>query len=163
MPSALHTFNSTISLWGRCYCSYLTAEETGDQRQLRDITLCGQNVCARADMLQCLPWRRSGWGWVLRQWAGLLSTSPEDTDLSKDNFIKTVSMYCGRIRPTSQFQYQFSWHIVDLNWETRDINKCSRKESKMTRTLFRGKRRKLFLFKKGLWMQGSRDGESLHV
>ena len=38
----------------------LQAEETGDQRQLRDITLCGQNVCAGADMLQCLPWRRSG-------------------------------------------------------------------------------------------------------
>lgn len=94
------------------------------------------------------PWSRSGEGWILGEQGGLLSTSPGNTNLSRGNLIKTISTYRGRRRPPSQILYQFSrytkLHIIYLNWEIHDIYKCQRKESKMTRKLFLGKKKETF-------------------
>lgn len=43
---------------------------------------------------------RSGGGWIPSGQRGLLSTSPGNTNLSRENLIKTISKYRGRRRPT---------------------------------------------------------------
>lgn len=80
----------------------------------------------------------------------LLSTSPENTNLSRENLIKTISTFHGRIHPTSQIQTSFHAirsYISYILTEKYMIHTDARKRNPKWLENYFGERRKLFLFK----------------